>query len=106
MEPYSCYFTCRCNRTRAEHESQQTQRYPAAEDPHRRVWQEGLPGGVRTNREGGWGERERVEWIGGVQQVEISFVFLLARVHEGNECQGVMRGQKKRSVQRIKTIHP
>lgn len=44
MEPYSCYFTCRCNRTRAEHESQQTQRYPAAEDPQKRVLQEGLPG--------------------------------------------------------------
>lgn len=45
---------------RAEHESQQTQRYPAAEDPHRRVLQGGLPGGVRktrkdvaTNRRGG-----------------------------------------------------
>ncbi len=44
MMPCSCYFTCRCNRTRAEHESQQTQRYPAAGDPHRRVRQEELPG--------------------------------------------------------------
>lgn len=43
IRSYSCYFTCRCNRTREENESQQTQHYPAAEDPHKRERQGGLP---------------------------------------------------------------
>lgn len=53
-KPYTCYFTCRCNRMKAEHESQQTQRYPAAEDPRRRVRQEALPAKFRksTRRDG------------------------------------------------------